>query len=156
MKRIRVALVSLLLLTLAPALVAVEAAAAPVSRDQAVNYVIARGLAQRGVPYSWGGGTIDGPSLGNGPGAAIVGFDSSGLIQYVYAGVGAKLPRSSGAMYNVGQRVTPDQALPADLIFYGPTAPRVSRCSSVTMRCWRLPTPVSWCPRFAPPTWRRI
>ena len=96
------------------------AAAAPVSRDQAVNLVIARGMAQRGVPYSWGGGDINGPSLGNGPGAAIVGFDASGLIQYVYAGVSAKLPRSSGAMYNVGQKVTPAQALPADLIFYGP------------------------------------
>lgn len=96
------------------------AAAAPVSRDQAVKLVIARGMAQLGVPYSWGGGTIEGPSLGNGPGAAIVGFDASGLIQYVYAGVGAKLPRSSGAMYNVGERVTPAQALPADLIFYGP------------------------------------
>lgn len=96
------------------------AAAAPVSRDQAVNLVIARGMAQRGVPYSWGGGDINGPSLGNGPGAAIVGFDASGLIQYVYAGVNAKLPRSSGAMYNVGQKVTPAQALPADLIFYGP------------------------------------
>jgi cell wall-associated NlpC family hydrolase len=96
------------------------AAAAPVSRDQAVNLVIARGMAQRGVPYSWGGGDINGPSLGNGPGATIVGFDASGLIQYVYAGVGAKLPRSSGAMYNVGQKVTPAQALPADLIFYGP------------------------------------
>jgi cell wall-associated NlpC family hydrolase len=96
------------------------AAAAPVSRDQAVNLVIARGMAQRGVPYSWGGGDINGPSLGNGPGATIVGFDASGLIQYVYAGVGAKLPRSSGAMYTVGQKVTPAQALPADLIFYGP------------------------------------
>jgi cell wall-associated NlpC family hydrolase len=96
------------------------AAAAPVSREQAVNLVIARGMAQRGVPYSWGGGDINGPSLGNGPGATIVGFDASGLIQYVYAGVGAKLPRSSGAMYNVGQKVTPAQALPADLIFYGP------------------------------------
>ena len=96
------------------------AAAAPVSREQAVNLVIARGMAQRGVPYSWGGGDINGPSLGNGPGAAIVGFDASGLIQYVYAGVNAKLPRSSGAMYNVGQKVTPAQALPADLIFYGP------------------------------------
>ena len=94
--------------------------AAPVSRDQAVNLVITRGLAQRGVPYSWGGGDINGPSLGNGPGAAIVGFDSSGLMQYVFAGVNAKLPRSSGAMYNVGQKVTAEQALPADLIFYGP------------------------------------
>jgi hypothetical protein len=41
-------------------------------------------------------------------------------MQYIYAGVGAKLPRSSGAMYTVGQKVTPDQALPADLIFFGP------------------------------------
>ena len=30
------------------------------------------------------------------------------------------LPRSSGAMYNVGEKVTPEQALPADLLFYGP------------------------------------
>jgi cell wall-associated NlpC family hydrolase len=50
----------------------------------------------------------------------VVGFDSSGLIQYIYAGVGAKLPRSSGDMYKVGQHVTADQALPGDLIFYGP------------------------------------
>lgn len=120
MKRIRVALIGVLLLILAPALVSVEASAAPVSRDQAVNLVITRGLAQRGVPYSWGGGDINGPSLGNGPGASTVGFDSSGLMSYVFAGVNAKLPRSSGAMYNVGQKVTPDQALPADLIFYGP------------------------------------
>ena len=98
------------------------AAAAPVTRDQAVNYVISRGLAQRGVPYAWGGGDINGPTLGKGDGdtPAVVGFDASGLIQYVYAGVGAKLPRSSGAMYTVGQKVTPAQALPADLIFYGP------------------------------------
>ena len=120
MKRITVALMGLFMLILTPALVPVEAAAAPVSRDQAVNYVLERGLAQRGVPYSWGGGNVDGPSLGNGPGATTVGSDSSGLIQYVYAGVSAKLPRSSGAMYNVGQKVTPAQALPADLIFYGP------------------------------------
>jgi len=96
------------------------AAAAPVTRDQAVKLVLERGLAQRGVPYSWGGGGIDGPSVGTGDGATTVGFDSSGLMQYVYAGVNAKLPRSSGAMYQVGQKVTPDQALPADLIFYGP------------------------------------
>ena len=96
------------------------AVASAVSRDQAVKLVLERGLAQQGVPYSWGGGGIDGPSLGTGTGASTVGFDSSGLMQYVYAGVNAKLPRSSGAMYQVGQKVTPDQALPADLIFYGP------------------------------------
>lgn len=96
------------------------AVASAVSRDQAVKVVLERGLAQQGVPYSWGGGGIDGPSLGTGTGASTVGFDSSGLMQYVYAGVNAKLPRSSGAMYQVGQKVTPEQALPADLIFYGP------------------------------------
>ena len=96
------------------------AVASAVSRDQAVKLVLERGLAQQGVPYSWGGGGIDGPSLGTGTGASTVGFDSSGLMQYVYAGVNAKLPRSSGAMYQVGQKVTPEQALPADLIFYGP------------------------------------
>ena len=96
------------------------AVASAVSRDQAVKLVLERGLAQQGVPYSWGGGGIDGPSLGTGTGATTVGFDSSGLMQYVYAGVNAKLPRSSGAMYQVGQKVTPEQALPADLIFYGP------------------------------------
>ncbi|MCB1286603.1 MAG: NlpC/P60 family peptidoglycan-binding protein RipD [Mycobacterium sp.] len=122
MKRMGAAVVGLVLLLMTAMMGPSQAAAAPVSvsREQAVKYVIERGLAQRGVPYSWGGGGIDGPSLGNGPGATIVGFDASGLIQYVYAGVNAKLPRSSGAMYNVGQKVTPAQALPADLIFYGP------------------------------------
>lgn len=103
-----------------PGLVAGRAEAAPVSRDQYVKIVIDRGMAQVGVPYSWAGGDINGPTLGKDTGATTVGFDSSGLIQYIYAGVGAKLPRSSGDMYQVGQKVTPAQALPGDLIFYGP------------------------------------
>ena len=70
MKRMIAALFGLLMVVLTPALmVPVPAVAAPVSRDQAVSYVIARGLAQRGVPYSWAGGNIDGPSLGTGAGA---------------------------------------------------------------------------------------
>lgn len=120
MKRVFAVLIGVAMLLLAPGVGPGTASAAPVSRDQAVNLVIERGLAQKGVPYSWGGGDITGPTLGNGPGAETVGFDSSGLMQYIYAGVNAKLPRSSGALYNVGQKVTPAQALPADLIFYGP------------------------------------
>ena len=54
------------------------------------------------------------------PRAEVVGFDASGLMVYAYAGVGVKLPRSSGEQYKVGQKVTPAQALPGDLIFYGP------------------------------------
>lgn len=54
------------------------------------------------------------------PRVEVVGFDASGLMVYAYAGVGVKLPRSSGEQYKVGQKVTPAQALPGDLIFYGP------------------------------------
>lgn len=54
------------------------------------------------------------------PRIEVVGFDASGLMVYAYAGVGVKLPRSSGEMYKVGQKVLPAQALPGDLIFYGP------------------------------------
>lgn len=54
------------------------------------------------------------------PSANVVGFDASGLMVYSFAGVGLKLPRSSGEQYKVGWKVTPDQALPGDLVFYGP------------------------------------
>ena len=54
------------------------------------------------------------------PTADVVGFDASGLMVYSFAGVGLKLPRSSGEQYRVGWKITPDQALPGDLIFYGP------------------------------------
>lgn len=50
----------------------------------------------------------------------VVGFDASGLMVYAYAGAGVRLPRSSGEQYKVGQKVLPSQALPGDLMFYGP------------------------------------
>ncbi|CAN5871125.1 NlpC/P60 family peptidoglycan-binding protein RipD [soil metagenome] len=54
------------------------------------------------------------------PAADIVGFDASGLIVYSFAGVGIKMPRSSGAQYAAVRKVTPEMALPGDLLFYGP------------------------------------
>ncbi len=54
------------------------------------------------------------------PSSSVVGFDASGLIVYAFAGAGVKMPRSSGEQYKVGQKVLPSQALPGDLIFYGP------------------------------------
>ncbi len=54
------------------------------------------------------------------PRVEVVGFDASGLMVYAYAGVGVKLPRSSGEQYKVGQKVAPALALPGDLLFYGP------------------------------------
>jgi cell wall-associated NlpC family hydrolase len=60
------------------------------------------------------------PSAGAIPHDGAVGFDASGLVQYAFAGVGIKLPRSSGEQYKVGRKIAPDQALPGDLIFFGP------------------------------------
>jgi cell wall-associated NlpC family hydrolase len=54
------------------------------------------------------------------PPVSRVGFDASGLVLYAFAGAGIKLPRSSGEQYKVGRKVLPSQALPGDLIFYGP------------------------------------
>ncbi|WP_275572512.1 NlpC/P60 family peptidoglycan-binding protein RipD [Mycolicibacterium vanbaalenii] len=62
---------------------------------------------------------IPAPTPAPAPRIEVVGFDASGLMVYAYAGVGVKLPRSSGEMYKVGQKVLPAQALPGDLIFYG-------------------------------------
>jgi cell wall-associated NlpC family hydrolase len=87
---------------------------------QAIEYVIKRAGSQMGVPYSWGGGTLDGPSKGVGDGASIVGFDCSGLMRYAFAGVGVLIPRFSGDQYTAGRHIPQDQARRGDMIFYGP------------------------------------
>jgi cell wall-associated NlpC family hydrolase len=153
MKRIFAVAISLALSVATPGL-----ATADSTHQQAINFVIARALSQRGVPYAYGGGNAAGASLGTAsvdtpigaadasvgsdplpanvgpaglslspvaspvaePRVSRVGFDSSGLVLYAFAGVGIKLPRSSGEQYEVGQKVLPSQALPGDLIFYGP------------------------------------
>jgi cell wall-associated NlpC family hydrolase len=162
MKRIYALVLGLALVAATPGLATADPATRPAGHQQAVDAVIARALAQRGVPYTYGGGNAAGPSQrpasvplpsavvpdgvvpdaatglslaptptppalstpglatpGLDPSANVVGFDASGLIVYAYAGVGLKLPRSSGEQYKVGWKVTPDQALPGDLIFYG-------------------------------------
>ncbi|OBA76598.1 inv protein [Mycobacterium sp. 1554424.7] len=123
MKRISAFAIGLAMLV-APLATASIAAADPGTRamdyQQATDIVVMRGLSQRGVPFSWAGGGISGPTRGKGTGAMTVGFDASGLMQYAYAGAGIKLPRSSGEMYRLGQKVLPQQAQRGDLIFYGP------------------------------------
>jgi peptidoglycan DL-endopeptidase RipA len=87
---------------------------------QAAEYVIQRAMTQRGVPYSWGGGTANGPSNGIDSGAGTVGFDCSGLILYAFAGVGIKLPHYSGSQYNMGRKIPSAEMRRGDVIFYGP------------------------------------
>jgi peptidoglycan DL-endopeptidase RipA len=89
---------------------------------QATEYVINRGLAVRGTPYSWGGGNAAGASRGIDSGAGTVGFDCSGLMLYMFAGVGIKLDHYSGSQYNAGRKVPSSQMRRGDMIFYGPNA----------------------------------
>jgi cell wall-associated NlpC family hydrolase len=89
---------------------------------QATEYVIRRGMSQMGVPYSWGGGNAAGPARGIDSGAGTVGFDCSGLMLYMFAGVGIKLDHYSGSQYNAGRKVPSSQMRRGDMIFYGPNA----------------------------------
>lgn len=91
-----------------------------VSGRQAVEYVIGREASQIGVPYSWGGGSLTGPSRGVDDGAGMVGFDCSGLTRYGFAGVGVLLPRYSGDQYNAGRHVPLSEARRGDILFWGP------------------------------------
>ncbi len=80
-----------------------------------------------GTPYSWGGGTIDGPSVGFGAGAGIIGFDCSSYTRYAFfQGAGITLPRTSAEQYAAtASRLValgaPDVSLfqPGDLLFWG-------------------------------------
>lgn len=91
-----------------------------VSGPQAIEYVVRRGASQRGVPYSWGGGAINGPSAGVDHDAGKIGYDCSGFTRYAFAGVGVQIPKYSGDQYTAGRHVAPSQAKRGDLIFYGP------------------------------------
>jgi cell wall-associated NlpC family hydrolase len=120
MRRIYAFAISLALLVATPGAATADTNSSPISHQQAINYVIQRGLSQRGVPYLYGGGNAAGPTRGTGLNANTVGFDASGLMLYAFAGVGIKLPRSSAEQFNAGRKVRPAQARPGDLIFYGP------------------------------------
>lgn len=87
--------------------------------------VVKIAMDQLGLPYSWGGGTVDGPSTGIGPKGQVVGFDCSGLVLYaVYQASGGKvtLPRVSQRQVTVGQAVPRDfaQMRPGDVIGFDP------------------------------------
>jgi len=103
-----------------PGLASADPTTKPMDYQQVTDSVVARGLAARGIPFSWAGGGVNGPTRGTGSGINTVGFDASGLMQYAYAGAGIKLPRSSGQMYRLGSKVLPQQGRKGDLIFYGP------------------------------------
>lgn len=73
----------------------------PTAADRALQFA----LAQVGKRYVLGG---------NGPDV----FDCSGLVQQAYLISGIKLPRLASQQINVGTRVTQEQMVPGDLIYY--------------------------------------
>lgn len=67
--------------------------------------IVLESLGQVGRPYRAGGASPDG-------------FDCSGLVQYVFAQAGVKLPRTAQQQHALGDDIEPDEAEPGDLFFY--------------------------------------
>lgn len=97
---------------------------------QAVELVVNRAKSQMGLPYAWGGGDADGPTLGIRDGGvadahgdyAKVGFDCSGLMIYAFAGIGVDLPHYTGYQYTSGPQIPLAEMQRGDMIFYGANA----------------------------------
>ncbi|AMT71348.1 NlpC/P60 family protein [Mycobacteroides immunogenum] len=87
-----------------------------------VERVIARAGSAMGTPYSWGGGSYNGPTRGIDSGAGTVGYDCSGLMMYGFAAVGIRMRHYTGYQYNSGRKVPSAEMKRGDMIFYGPNA----------------------------------
>ncbi|WP_432029881.1 NlpC/P60 family protein [Streptomyces sp. 1222.5] len=116
------------------------------SPNQAANAVNA---AQEmiGTPYSWGGGTAVGPSTGNccspngSSGSTTSGFDCSGLTLYAYGKAGIPLPRTAAQQYAASEPLTPGQARPGDLVFYGSNPASIHHVGIYVGGGWMIDAP---------------
>jgi len=75
------------------------------ANDRTRREIVLEALGQVGRPYRYGGSSPDG-------------FDCSGLVQYVYAQSGIRLPRTTREQHAEGRRIDLDSAVPGDLLFY--------------------------------------
>ena len=75
----------------------------PIPPSVAGNAVLEVAARYVGTPYVRGGTTP-------------AGFDCTGFVSFVYAQFGISLPHSSSSYWNIGTRVSPQDALPGDLI----------------------------------------
>ncbi|GGU92066.1 hydrolase [Actinomadura cremea] len=71
-----------------------------------------------GTPYSWGGGTVDGPSTGVEHGSGIRGFDCSGLAMYAWDKAGVRLDHWTGTQWTSGPHIPLDELRRGDLVFF--------------------------------------
>ncbi|WP_299953864.1 C40 family peptidase [uncultured Modestobacter sp.] len=86
--------------------------------SSAVETAISAARRYLGTIYSWGGGSLSGPSMGWGVDAGIVGFDCSGLTRYAYAQAGVSIPRNSSAQYQALPKVSRSDLQRGDLVFW--------------------------------------
>ncbi|UMZ74862.1 stalk domain-containing protein [Natranaerofaba carboxydovora] len=70
--------------------------------------IIETALENQGVPYVWGG-------------ASPSGFDSSGIIYYVFNNNSIEIPRVHFDIYDKGQAISKNELLPGDIIFFETT-----------------------------------
>ncbi|MFQ1000364.1 NlpC/P60 family protein [Modestobacter sp. SSW1-42] len=107
--------------------------AAGAANGSAVETAIAAAREQLGVIYSWGGGSLTGPSMGWGIDAGIVGFDCSGLTRYAYAQAGISIPRNSSAQYKALPKVSRADLQRGDLVFWATNTSNASTIHHVAI-----------------------
>jgi cell wall-associated NlpC family hydrolase len=87
-------------------------------RSAAGSIALRAALEMIGIPYSWGGGGVNGPGYGIGKGAKTRGFDCSGLAEYAYARAGVLIGSTTREQWHSGIRIPKELLEPGDLVFY--------------------------------------
>jgi cell wall-associated NlpC family hydrolase len=59
----------------------------------------------KGLPYTWGGGTPNGPTRGFAQGANTVGYDCSSLAQMLWSKAGVSIPRTTYGQIKIGRAI---------------------------------------------------
>jgi hypothetical protein len=85
----------------------------------ALASVVMLARTQIGRPYVWGGAS------------PVTSFDCSGLVQWAFGQLGARLPRTAQQQYDATRRVSRSDLRPGDLVFFERTYPSHERITHV-------------------------
>jgi len=85
----------------------------------ALARVVALARTQIGRPYVWGGAS------------PVTSFDCSGLVQWAFGQLGARLPRTAQQQFDATRRVSRNDLKPGDLVFFERTYPSHERITHV-------------------------
>jgi len=85
----------------------------------ALASVVMLARTQIGRPYVWGGAS------------PVTSFDCSGLVQWAFGQLGARLPRTAQQQYDATRRVSRNDLRPGDLVFFERTYPSHERTTHV-------------------------